>query len=379
MSRVWRELDNVGHHETEFPTALVLETFVPAGGARISQSLARYPSTSRRWAAASWVAILALSVALIVSLRAEIEAYNVGYAAATPGTSATVVRSEHFARQTDVIEVEWRGRNGELRRHQFDVDEATNYPVGSALPIRVSAMVPDQIFPEDRTRIDETALPIAGLVVLILATLGAAMLWLRRAVQWRRAARAPATHHRAQLCYSYGRSDDIGTPWLTIVDGDQTYYQRLMWEPWVPSINENLTIDARRVGRGPFVVDISGFGRLWPAGPAKLRKPRWESLVARHNSPHRLSRFSTLTVFSLIIAALGGALAGWPGGLVIAGYAWLLALYFGGPPMPVPWLRPRRYRRINRPGLTSDPETSTGRKTRRRPRSTAKEQGPHSR
>jgi hypothetical protein len=151
-----------------------------------------------------------------------------------------VVRSEHFARQTDVIEVEWRGRNGELRRHQFDVDEATDYRVGSALPIRVSAMVPEQIFPEDRTRIDETALPIAGLVVLIVASLGAVMLWLRR----------------AQLWYGYGRADAIGIPWLTIVDGDRTYHQRLMWEPWVPSINESLMIDGRRVGRGPFVTRV---------------------------------------------------------------------------------------------------------------------------
>jgi hypothetical protein len=352
---------------------------VPAGDARISQSPARYPSSSRRWAAASWGAVLALSVAMIVSLWAEIEAYNAGYAAATSGTSATVVRSEHFARQADVIEVEWRGRDGEVRRHRFDVDEATGYLVGSTLPIRVSAMVPDQIFPENRTRIDETAQPIAGLGVLILATLGAAMLWLRRAVQWRRAAGAPATHHRAQLSYSYGRSDDIGTPWLTIVDGDRTYYQRLMWEPWVPSINENLTIDGRRVGRGPFVVDISGFGRLWPAGPAKLREPRWESLVARHNSRYRLSRFSTLIVFSLIIAVLGGAVTSWLGGLVIAGYAWLLALYFGGPPMPVPWLRPRRYLRINRPGTHQLPRNVDRAETRRRRRSTSKEQGQHSR
>jgi hypothetical protein len=98
--------------------------------------------------------------------------------------------------------------------------------------------VPDQIFPEDRTRIDEMALPIAGLVVLVVATLGAAMLWLRRALQWWRAGRAPANRHRAQLRYSYGRADAIGIPWLAIVDGDRTYYQRLMWEPWVPSINE---------------------------------------------------------------------------------------------------------------------------------------------
>ncbi|MFG2045711.1 hypothetical protein [Dactylosporangium sp. NPDC048998] len=319
---------------------------MPAGGARSSLlSVARHPSTSPRWAAASCIAVLLLSAAVIVSLWNRIEVYNAGYAAATPGVSATVVRSEHFTKGPDVIEVEWRDRNGELRRHEFDVDEAGDFPVGSTLPIRVSATVPDQIYPEDRTSIDETALPISGLVVLVVASLGAPVLWIRRAVQWRRAVRAPAKRHRAQLWYSYGRGNVIGIPWLAIVDGDRTYYQRLMWEPWVPSIAEDLVIEGRRVGRGPFVVDVPGFGRLWPAGPAKRREPRLESLVARHSSRYRLSRFSTLIVFSPLIVLMTGVLAGWLGGLTFAGHLWLLILYFGGAPTPVPLLRPRRYRR----------------------------------
>ncbi len=101
---------------------------MPAGDARNKRSPASYPSSSRRWTAVSFVTIFAVNIVLIVSLRAEIEAYDAGYAAAQPGISATVVRSEHFTDGSDVIDVQWNDGNGELRRHLFDVD-AADYPV----------------------------------------------------------------------------------------------------------------------------------------------------------------------------------------------------------------------------------------------------------
>ncbi len=326
-----------------------------ADGARNKRSPASYPSSSRRWAAVSCVAIFAVNIVLIVLLRAEIEAYDAEYAAARAGISATVVRSEHFTNSDDVIDVQWSDSNGELRRHLFDVDDAADYPVGSALSIRVSALRPEQIFPEDRNRIDGTALPTTGLGLLVVASLGMLTLWTRRTVQWWRASKAPAKRHRATLCfsYSYSQSDSLGVAWMSIEDGDRTYYQRLMWEPWLPSLNDRLVIEGRRVGRGPFVVDVPGFGRLWPAGPAKSREPWMERLAPRRNSRYRLSRFGTLMWYSLITLGFG-VFAGWLGGLLITGHMWLIVVYFGAAPMPVPWLPPRRFRRINGPDPTGD-------------------------
>jgi len=61
-----------------------------------------------------------------------------------------------------------------------------------------------------------------------------------------------------------------------------------------------------------------------------------------------LSRWTTLVGFSLLIGVLLAGLLRWAGGVAAAGYGWLLILYLGGAPTPVPWLRPRRYPRINR-------------------------------
>ncbi|HEX6871007.1 MAG TPA: hypothetical protein VF163_07915 [Micromonosporaceae bacterium] len=286
----------------------------------------------------------------MLSVQAGIDDYEARYALARAGTSATVVNSESVAKGSDVIEVEWSDHNGQVRRHRFDVDTASEFPVGSALPIRISTSTPDEIFPDAESGIDETGLPRAFLIVLAVTTVGAATLWLRRAVQWWRAGRAPAKRHHAQVWYSYGRGDVMGVPWLAIEDGEQTYYQRVMWEAWVPSLNERMVVDGRRVGRGPFVVDVPGFGRLWPAGPAKPREPWLENLVPRKTKRSRLSRLGPLVPLSVVMVGLLGALTSWLFGLALAGYTWLLILYFGGAPTSIPWLPPRRFRRINRPG-----------------------------
>jgi len=307
-----------------------------------------YPSTSRRWVAASCLASLAVSIGAMVSLWTGVRAYDADYAAATPGASATVVWSKHFAKATDLIDVQWRRRDGELRQHTFEVGDAGDYPVGRTLAIRVSTTLPDRIYPEDRTAIDETETPIAGLFLLAALTLMWTVLWSRRAIQWWRAGQAPARQYRARLWYSYGRADVMGIPYLSIVDGGQTYYQRVMWEPWVVGLNEKLTINGRRVGRGPFVVDVPGYGRLWPSGRAPARAPWLSTLEPRQPGRYRLSRWTPLVAFCLLITVLVGGLLGWPGGLALGGYTWLLILYLGGAPAPVPWLRPRRYPRINR-------------------------------
>jgi hypothetical protein len=306
----------------------------------------RYASTSLWWVVASVVVVLALSVVQILLLRAEVQAYNTAYAAAAPGGSATVVRSVDRLRYSDVIEVEWLDLNGQRRWHAIRVERASRFPVGRTLPIRRSPTAPDQFFPEDGAGIIPTARATVGIGLLLSGSLVATTFWLWRAARWWHAGRAPAKRYRASLQYSYGFRKEPTLPWLIIEEDGRRYYQRAMWEPWVASVDDDLEIEGRRVGRGPFVVDVPGYGRLWPAGRARLRPPKRTALVPGRADRYRSSRFASLAVLSLVIMLLVILSASWLGGLVSAGYVWLLVLYLGGPPAPVPWLRPRQYRRI---------------------------------
>jgi hypothetical protein len=319
---------------------------VHADGPRSDRSLGSYASTSRWWTAGSVVVVLALSVVHVFLLRAEVEAYNTAYAAATPGGWATVVRSEYRLKRSDVIEVEWLDGNGQRRRHTIDVGRASRFPVGRTLPIRRSDTAPDQFFPEDGAGINATAAATMGIALLLSGSLVATTFWLWRAFRWWQAGRAPAKRYRASLQYSYGFRREPTIPWLIIEEGGKSYYQRAMWEPWVASVDEDVVVEGRRVGRGPFVVDVPGYGRLWPAGRAKRRGPKLVVLLPGRAGRYRSSRFASLAVMVLVIMLLATQFIGWLGGLVSTGYVWLLVLHLGGPPAPVPWLRPRQYRLI---------------------------------
>ena len=135
-------------------------------------------------------------------------------------------------------------------------------------------------------------------------------------------------------------------PWLSIEDNDRTWYQCVMWEPWVATLNEQAVVEARRVGNGPFVVDVPGYGRLWPVGRARPREPRLQNLVRRHANRYRLSRIGAVILFAVLLVLALGPQIGDLGAVAAAGYLWLLALYFGGGPTPVPFLRPKRYPRV---------------------------------
>jgi hypothetical protein len=284
----------------------------------------------------SCAVVLLFSVGLFIGIRNWISDYEAGYATATPAGPATVTRIDEYGRGGYRITVEWRDAVGVVRQQKFDVDRPAAHPVGSPLPIRLSA---DRAYPDHVSDIDETRLPEGDLVVLVLCAIAAGSAWLRRAIQWRRAARAPARRCHATVLYMYGRGGLVGIPHLSIVDGNRTYYQKVMWESWFPSIGDDLEVDARRAGRGPFVVDVPGFGRLWPAARARRRMPRFTNLVAGRPSRFRLSRVGTVVLFSSILVLLPGLSGEWYFGLAMAGYFLLFALYVGGPPIPLPWRR----------------------------------------
>ena len=248
--------------------------------------------TGRSWAVASYVAVSALSLVAIAVLSHGIQEYDAGYAAAARGVSATVVRS------SGSIEVEWRGSDGTLHRQAFSGGDTSQHPVGSTLPIRISAADPDLAFPEDRTAIDENSLRMVGIFFLVIGLVVAAVFWLPRFVRWGKAAQARAKRCHAQVWYQYAPWRAIRVPWLSIVDGDRTYYQLVLWQPWVPSLSDRVVVDVRRFEDGPFVVDVPGYGRLWPSGSAKAREPLFVSLERRRASRFRLSRIAALVVIS---------------------------------------------------------------------------------
>jgi hypothetical protein len=141
-------------------------------------------------------------------------------------------------------------------------------------------------------------------------------------------------------------------PWLSIEDNDQTWYQCVMWEPWVATLHEQAVIEARRTGNGPFVIDVPGYGRLWPVGRARAREPRLQSLVSRHPNRYRLSRVATALLFAVLSVPFGAALFGVLAAAAVFGYIWLLGVVCAGATaVPVPFLRSRYYPRIS--GLRS--------------------------
>lgn len=184
----------------------------------------------------------------------------------------------------------------------------------------------------------------ATVTIVVLLTLVLPGLWLRRALYWRRAAQAPRRRYRAHLRYSWGRGGVAAVPWLVITERGRTWYQRVMWERWVEELAEDLVIEGRRAGAGPFVVDVPGFGRLWPASRALSRQPLLEYVSDRWPD-RRQSRVAGLVGWLLVTGAvLAIPMLGFRDQsavielalVVIFSQVWLLILYVGGSPLPVP-------------------------------------------
>lgn len=201
--------------------------------AHLHGSSDRYRSTGRVWALVSCVAVLALSIGFIVKWAVALHAYNADYAAATRGAVGTVVWSEGRRRSSDVIAVRWLDERGDAHRRQFSVDDAGDFPVGTTLPIRISTTDRDRIYPEDRESIDETSGLTAGITLVSLAMVTYLFLWGLRFRAWWVASRAAPSPRWARLWYANAITPQLltGSPWLEIVDGRQTYYQREIGNP----------------------------------------------------------------------------------------------------------------------------------------------------
>lgn len=172
-----------------------------------------------------------------------------------------------------------------------------------------------------------------GAAFLVLGLLTVQLPWGWRFWRWFRAARARPQTFDAAVRQSYSvRSLTVGS-WLVLTGDDQPWYQRVMWEPWLGQLGRGRRrVTARRVGRrGPFVIDVVGYGRLWPVGRARRTEPWLETLTSpdaglRARWPAALA----LVVFTGLVSVLPW---GWLVGCGCVAYGLSLWLFFGGPPL----------------------------------------------
>ncbi|MFI5487734.1 hypothetical protein ACIBXA_28375 [Micromonospora echinaurantiaca] len=178
--------------------------------------------------------------------------------------------------------------------------------------------------------------------VVILAVLAPGALlvlsWLVRLLQWWGAARAPArpvmvTAHLAQspqpgsagrvtgAAHAVSAAGGIDTSpkgyavWLTVSGRDGgVLHQRVVWEPWLRELARPRQAMVRH-GFGVSVVDVTGYGRLWPASFTLRRRPYGVRLIPFRKA-RRLPKENSLShgrlaylFILLLMPCLGGAAA----------------------------------------------------------------------
>ncbi|MEU4554634.1 hypothetical protein [Micromonospora violae] len=141
-----------------------------------------------------------------------------------------------------------------------------------------------------------------GEVVILVALAPGVLLvlsWLIRLTQWWGAARAPARHvmvtaHLAQsgsagrataAAHAVSAAGGIDTSpkgyavWLTVSGRTGgVLHQRVVWEPWLRELTRSRQATVRH-GSGVSVVDVAGYGRLWPASLTLRRRPYGVRLI----------------------------------------------------------------------------------------------------
>jgi hypothetical protein len=183
-------------------------------------------------------------------------------------------------------------------------------------------------------------------VFLVLALLLIQTPWLVRFWRWARADRCRAAPYQARVFAgrSTGRwpgwrssyTPAVST-WLRLDEGEERYYQRVMWEPWLWRLpaERQFQVTGRRLGaHAGIAVDIAGYGRLWPAGRARRTEPRVAEALEPGLTGRRLRRrWPTLLVIIAVVGFVAALPWGWVAGTVVGSYTVSLWLFLGGPPM----------------------------------------------
>jgi len=292
-------------------------------------------STSWRWGLAAWIALIAAYSAVIVDNNRRIDAYERAVAAASVRAEGHVAAVEPRSKVDDVVEVIGVDAWGREARWRFKVRSVADLRVGEPFPVMWAPEAPAVVYPVDQSRVSTVDHLVAGIV---LAGVGALLLaggWTARLVRWWWAARSPARRYRATLLLSYSPGRLTATPWLRLSGDGTTWYQRMMWEPWLTGALEHIPVEARRAGRrGPFVVDVPRQGRLWPAGRARRREPSTVELLEAGSYEGALTRRWPILFVSFVF---GHVTLGPAAGAAIALTFAATILFFGGPPILLTW------------------------------------------
>lgn len=166
--------------------------------------------------------------------------------------------------------------------------------------------------------------------------------WLIRFWRWWLAARAPGRPGRMKVFLSFRPVGRTAIVWLEVSDGEQRWYQRVIWQPWLgePSMRRQREVSLRRGGRrGPYLIEVASFGRIWPAGPAWPGQPWLASLEPGAPDRRLRYRWPTVAIIALLVGGGLGLLWGPAIGALGAAYAVSLWLFLGGPPLA--WTVPR--------------------------------------
>lgn len=150
------------------------------------------------------------------------------------------------------------------------------------------------------------------------------VLWPLRVARWWTSARTPATRVDARLATSVlGRVDAIWVEFLGNTAG--AHHQRVIWQPWLRDLPGRLSVRLhRRAGwLGGAVIEVPGFGTLWPAAVLRRREPRFFFLTEWKPPKRPRGRVFTVTAIALVTTMVVAPFAA-----DLASFVWLWSWMF---------------------------------------------------
>lgn len=162
---------------------------------------------------------------------------------------------------------------------------------------------------------DETALVTLGGTGSALVLVS----WPLRVARWWASFRTPTTRVPARFVTStLGQVDAVWVEFLD--DAAGAHHQRVVWQPWLRHLPGRVSVLVHRPAGwlGGAVIEVPGFGTLWPATLSRRREPRLLPLEKWEPPERPRGRRFTMTVMALtMLVATAPATAG------LAGFLWL--------------------------------------------------------
>jgi hypothetical protein len=162
---------------------------------------------------------------------------------------------------------------------------------------------------QDAAQRDAVTVAVIRLAVAVLALVCVQLPWAVHLTRGWRASRAAPRRHQAELL---ARGDMAGRIVASVWVRVENTLQQVYWEPWLDSLPAGpITVSAR--GKQRLVIDVDGFGRLWPAGATRREVPGLRLLrftAARTASPPAVFLGLLAAPMTVVSVANGPLLAG---------------------------------------------------------------------